>query len=383
MRDRRPRRILHTIDTTGPGGAETVFIELATRLMGPSDENIVAITGPGWVDDELRRRGAHVHLLSESGSFDVRYLYGLVRLIRRYRIDLVQSHLLGSGVYCSLAGMICRVPVVSTFHGSVDFGSSEKKLALKVFALNRGSSRCVFVSDSLRKEVVARCRVSRRKAITIHNGIDAAVFTPNRNCALRQELGLADDAIIVGAVGNVRPSKDYDTFLRAAALVRADSPRYQFIIVGEASNGLAERLLRLRRDLGLDDAVHFIGFRQDIAALLNSLDVFILSSISEGFSLATVQAMACGVPVVATRSGGPEEIISDGVNGILVDIRSETQLAGAIRRVAENAAIRESLASSALELARSRYTLDTMLARYHALYEGLIGRSAGSYEKIS
>ena len=186
MHDGRPLcRILHTIDTTGPGGAETVFVALATWPMGANVHNIVAITGSGWVQDELRRRGMNAHVLEVSGSFDIRYLYGLVRLIRRYRIDLVQSHLLGSGVYCSLAGMICRVPVVSTFHGSVDFGSSEKKLALKVFSLNRGSSRCVFVSDSLRKEVVARCGISRRKAITIHNGIDAAVFTPNRNCALR------------------------------------------------------------------------------------------------------------------------------------------------------------------------------------------------------
>ncbi|MHB8256209.1 MAG: glycosyltransferase [Acidiferrobacterales bacterium] len=383
MHDRQPRRILHTIDTTGPGGAETVFVELATRPMGPAGENIVAITGPGWVDDELRRRGMSAHVLSESGSFDARYLYGLVRLIRRHRVDLVQSHLLGSNVYCSLAGMICRVPVVSTFHGSVDFGSSERNLALKRFALNSGSSRCVFVSDSLREEVVARCGISRRKAITIHNGIDAAAFTPNRNRLLKQELGLADNAIIVGAVGNIRPSKDYDTLLRAAALIRAGNPRYQFIVVGEGNGGLAGRLLQLRRELGLDDAVHFIGFRQDIAALLNSFDVFMLSSISEGFSLATVQAMACGVPVVATRSGGPEEIISDGVNGILVDIQSETQLAGAIRHVAENVVIQKSLASSALELARSRYTLDAMLVRYHTLYEELISRSSGSYEKIS
>ncbi|MHB8346838.1 MAG: glycosyltransferase [Acidiferrobacterales bacterium] len=377
MGDRRPYRILHTIDTNGPGGAETVFVELAAQRMFPDDCNIVAITGTGWVHDELRRRGVSPYVISISGSFDIRYLYGLVRLIRRHRIDLIQSHLLGSNVYCSVAGLICGVPVVSTFHGSVDFCSSERHLAMKRFVLNRGSSRCVFVSDSLREEIVARSGISRSKAVTIHNGIDSAAFTPRRNDMLRRELALADDAIIVGAVGNIRVSKGYDTLLRAAALLRDGDPRYQFVVVGEGGNALAQRLQHLRRELGLDDVVHFIGFRQDVAPLLNSFDVFVLSSVSEGFSLATVQAMACGVPVVATRSGGPEEIITDGENGILVDVRTELQLADAIRRVTDDAVFRKSLAANALQLVRSRYTLDVMLLRYRALYEELIGQGVG------
>ena len=155
-------------------------------------------------------------------------------------------------------------------------------------------------------------------------------------------------------------------------------PRYQFVIAEESGNALVFRLLLLRNELGLQDAVHFIGFRQDISALLNGLDVFVLSSVSEGFSLATVQAMACGIPVVATRSGGPEEIVSDGFNGILVDVQVESQLAQAIRLVAADISLRKSLAENALHLARSRYTFDTMLARYDALYDELIGRSTGT-----
>ncbi len=383
MDDGRPlRRILHTIDTTGPGGAETVFVELATRPIGSNDHNIVAITGSGWVQDELHRRGVNAHVLEVSGSFDIRYFYGLVRLIRKYRVDLIQSHLLGSNVYCSLAGMICRVPVVSTFHGSVDYGSTERHLALKRFALNQGSSRCVFVSDALREEIVERSGIGRSRTVTIHNGIDVEVFTPDRNTALSQELRLADDAIIIGAVGNIRPSKDYATFLRAAALLRGWNSRYHFVVIGDGDNALSPQLLRLRGELGLDDAVHFIGFRNDIATLLNSLDVFVLSSITEGFSLATVQAMACGVPVVVTRSGGPEEIVSDGVNGILVDVQAESQLAEAIGRVTQDAGFRQTLVANALESARSRYTLDAMLVQYRALYDELLGRGAAVGRRI-
>ncbi len=379
MHDGRPLcRILHTIDTTGPGGAETVFVALATWPMGANVHNIVAITGSGWVQDELRRRGMNAHVLEVSGSFDIRYLYGLVRLIRKYQVDLIQSHLLGSNVYCSLAGMICRVPVVSTFHGLVDYGSTERYLALKRLVLNQGSSRCVFVSDALREEIIERSGISRSRTVTIHNGIDVEAFAPDRKKILSQELGLNDDAIIVGAVGNIRPSKDYATFLRAAALLRGGNSRYHFVVIGDAGNALSQQLLQLRGDLGLDDAVHFIGFRHDIATLLNSMDMFVLSSVSEGFSLATVQAMACGVPVVVTRSGGPEEIVSDGVNGILVDVQAESQLAEAIGRVTQDAGLRQTLVTNALELVRARYTLDAMLAQYGALYEELLGRSCGA-----
>ncbi len=370
-------RFLHAIDTTGPGGAETVFVDLATRLAGPVDEHIVAITGPGWVHNELCRRGVSPHVVAASGSFDFRYLRGLVRLIRQHRIDLIQSHLLGSNVYCSLAGMICRVPVVSTFHGSADLGVNEKHLALKRFVLNRGSSRCVFVSNSLREEIVDRTGISRSKAITIHNGIDATAFVPRRNSALRQELGLQDDAIIVGAVGNVRPSKGYDTLLQAAVQLRSVDPRYHVVVAGQYDNALGWKLLRLRTRLGLDKSVHFLGFRNDVANLLNSLDVFVLSSDSEGFSLATVQAMACGVPVVVTRSGGPQEIVRDGANGLLVDVRADAQLAAGIRRMAGDSSLRQMLVANALELVWSEYTLEAMLDRYRGVYAELLGRGAG------
>ncbi len=366
-------RFLHAIDTTGPGGAETVFVDLATRLTGSLDEHFVLITGPGWVQDELRRRGVTPHLVSAHGSFNIPYLGTLVRFIRHHRIDLVQSHLLGSNVYCSLAGAICRVPVVSTFHGSVDLHPTERHVALKTFVLNRGSSRCVFVSDSLREDITQRSRISRLKAVTIYNGIDPTAFAVRHNQTLRQELGLAHTAIIVGAVGNVRPSKGYDTLLRTAALLHSADARYHFVIAGDYENILARKLMRLRTQFGLENVVHFLGFRQDIAEVLNSLDVFVLSSDSEGFSLATVQAMACGVPVVATRSGGPEEIVHDGVTGLLVDVRAESQLAAGIQRVTEDTSLRESLVVNALELAQSRYTLEAMLDSYRTLYAELLG----------
>ena len=110
-------RILHVIDTTGPGGAETVFVDLADRLREKGYDTIVLLRGPGWVQDELRRRELKPILLDAKGSFNWRYLLSLVRLVKDERIDLIQSHLLGSNVYCAVTGWITQKPVVATFHG--------------------------------------------------------------------------------------------------------------------------------------------------------------------------------------------------------------------------------------------------------------------------
>ena len=148
------RTILHTIDTTGPGGAETVFIDLATCLPNDKYRSVVVIRGKGWVYDELRRRGVTPILLDAKGSFNWRYLFGLRKIIKREGVDLVQSHLLGSNVYCALAGMLTGKPVVATFHGAVDVNQQERFISSKFGVINKGASIIVTVSGNLRNEII-------------------------------------------------------------------------------------------------------------------------------------------------------------------------------------------------------------------------------------
>ena len=134
------KTILHVIDTTGPGGAETVFIDLATRLPKEKYRSLALIRGKGWVYEELCRRGLEPVLLDCKGSFNWRYLLQLRNLIRKEEVDLIQSHLLGSNVYCALAGLLTATPVVATFHGSVDIGERERFKGLKFGAIQAGGS---------------------------------------------------------------------------------------------------------------------------------------------------------------------------------------------------------------------------------------------------
>jgi glycosyltransferase involved in cell wall biosynthesis len=186
---------------------------------------------------------------------------------------------------------------------------------------------------------------------------------------LRKELKLEAGDILVGAVGNLRAPKAYDVFLRAAASLRRTSQRYKFVIVGEGKGPLREQLMALRDRLGLREAVHFAGFKKNVHEVLRNLDVFLITSHTEGFSLATVQAMATEIPVVATRCGGPEEIVSDGASGLLVDVDSPEQIAGAVEKLMSDDQLRQRLTQAARESAQTQFSKGTMIRRYEKLYD--------------
>lgn len=369
------KTVLHTIDTTGPGGAETVFVNLAAKIDRQRFRSVVAINGPGWVHDELQRRGLNPILLTagKNTSFDFRYLRQLIDIVRRERVDLIHSHLFGANVYSSLVGLLCGVPVVSTFHGAVDVGGRNRLRGLKFALINAGSRKIVFVSDHLRRQLLAGTRLAPARAARIYNGIDLAHHAPARDARLRRELGLDDEDVLTGAIGNLRPAKGYDVLLHAAALLAAKDRRFKIIIAGHGAGRLQERLLELRAQLGLEAQVFFLGFRADVAALLRNLDIFVLSSTTEGLSISTIEAMACGLPVVVTRSGGPEEIVRHEDNGLLVDVGSPDQIAAAIERIAGDAALRQLLSANASRAA-VRFGETAMIADYEALYDDLTRR---------
>jgi len=359
--------ILHTIDTTGPGGAETVFVQLATGLDRSLFRSLAAIPGKGWVYDELVRNGIDPILIDAKGSFSLQYLYQLVSIIRKYRVDIIQSHLIGSNVYCSLAGMLCRIPVVSTFHGFVDMKKGDKLLGIRLSIIKYGSSKLVFVSEHL-KRYFANQHNLMNKEITIYNGIDLDRYQKDKYTDLHKELGLDNGHLLIGAIGNIRQAKGYDVFLHAASLVFKRNSKCRFIVVGEGSGKLYTDLLALRTVLGLDHIVFFLGYRCDITQILKNIDVFVLPSISEGFSIVTLEAMASRVPVVVTRSGGPEEIVTDE-SGFLVPSNDHIQLGLSIISLLENEVMKDEYVSNAYDIINNNFSKQIMIRKYEALYK--------------
>jgi len=360
--------VVHLIDTGGPGGAETVFLHCATRLDPTRFACTAVIDNDNWLAGALRARGHEPRIESARGSFNLGYLRRIAAIARRVKADVICAHLYGSAVYASALGMVTGIPVISVFHGGADIAAHDRFTSLKAAIIRRGSRRVVFVSRSLRDELRSVLKIPDSRSTIIANGIDTEAFRPGRDDSIRRALDLPADAILVGGIGNIRPAKSYDTLLHAARALLDRSDRFRFVIAGQYGGRLADDLLRLRADLGLEQRVFFLGLRANVATVLHNLDLFVLSSRSEGFSIACVEAMACGIPVVATRCGGPEEIL-DARTGILVPAGNPGALADAVHRIAQSPELARELSQAALARARGEFSLQAMLTRYEALIE--------------
>lgn len=365
------KTVLHTIDTAGPGGAETVFIDLVTGLPATRYRSIAVIRGEGWVSEELRRRGVEPLFMDNKGSFNLRYLTRLVALINRENVDLIQSHLLGSNVYSSLAGLITRKPVVATFHGAVDFEKKNKLSGMKYRAINAGSDNVIAVSDELRNDILSRTSIKPVNVRVVYNGIRTADYQRPRSGDLRQRFGWSENEIIIGSLGNIRPAKGYDILLHAAAILKDVDSRLRFVIAGQGKEGLFDELLLLRDQLGVQEQVRFLGFCEDAAGFLSNLDLFLSSSISEGMPLSAIQAMVAQLPVIATRCGGYEELVTHAQNGWLVEVGNPHAIAEGIKSLVADDNLREMLANNARKHAVDKYDIKVMLGEYEEIYEGL------------
>jgi glycosyltransferase involved in cell wall biosynthesis len=371
------RTVLHLIDTTGPGGAETVFTDLVRGLDPQRFRSVVVTAGPGWVENTVREAGLAGHTIPQRGKFALGYARALRALLRDEQVDLVHAHLVGASVYASLAAMGTGIPVVGTVHGHADLPISDRLALLRYGVLRMGATHVVAVSEALRKTFVARSRFPAVRTSVVYNGIDIESFGPGNGNSFRTELGIGADELVFGALGNVRAPKAYDVLLRAAALLATENTPCRVVIVGDTSGHTFPQLQKLHASLGLGNRVLFVGFRRDVPQVLRAFDVLALSSRTEGFSLATVQAMATGIPVVATRSGGPEEILEDGSTGILVPPDDPAALAGAMRRLRDDASLRLRLGAAGPPAVWARFDRRSMLEAYHRLYDALLADRPG------
>jgi glycosyltransferase involved in cell wall biosynthesis len=271
-----------------------------------------------------------------------------------------------------MAGFLTGTPVVATFHGMVDVSRRERMIMLKRMVMRLGTSRFVAVSRSLARSLAADGLVGDNDCSIVFNEIDTARFNRERNGWLHRQLGLEPHAKIVASIGNIRPAKGYDVVCRAAAILRQTHPDLHFVIAGDLNRSFMEAMTGLTQELGVQDRAHFIGFVSDSASVLAEADFFLLSSTTEGFSIATLEALASSLPCILTACGGPEEIPTPEEHALMVPPGDASALANAITRLANDRVLPNRLAKAGLDLAQARFDIRTMLSNYAALYTGLL-----------
>jgi len=325
LEDRGPLRVMFVITWMPVGGAETLLVELIRRLdrsrLAPQ---LCCLKYLGPLGEELAEEvPAFSGLLSKKYDFGV--LWRLVRLMRRRRIDAVVT--VGTGgdkmFWGRLAGWLAGVPVIcSALHstGLPDHVELPNRLLAPL------TDAFIAVAESHGRYLAEHEGCPAAKVRVIPNGVDVETFHPRwPSRSLQEELDLPADVPVAGIVAALRPEKDHALFLRAAAVVRRQVPRARFLIVGDGPE--RQSLEALARQLSLEDGVHFLGSRSDVAELLSLIDVLVLTSRMEASPVSVLEAMAGEKPVVATRVGSLPETVLDGRTGYLVTPGDEQGIA--------------------------------------------------------
>ena len=369
----RPMRILQVIETGGPGGAETILVELSGGLQRRGHQVSALVGGEGWLATALRDRSVAVESHRSSRAFDLALLMLLVRRIRAERIDIVHAHLFGGALYAGLAAAACGIPAVVTLHGQTDVRDSGLRMQFKRRILRRTVRRIVLVSESLRLDIAPILRASEAAYRVILNGVSSADTPLSLVPEISRRIADIAWAPKLVAVGNIRVPKGYPVLLDALAHLKERFPTIRLRIAGQPDRGeLIGELKAQVLALGLSDNVEFLGYVEDPASLFADADCFVLASHREGFSLATIEAMLVGTPVVATRSGGPEEILMHEETGLLVPPSDPLAFSEAVARILDDPDGAHDMAVRAQVRARERYSLESMVAAYESLYEELI-----------
>jgi glycosyltransferase involved in cell wall biosynthesis len=343
-----------------------MLLRLAEALREAGEEPIVASMRPGWMTERAEAAGLPVWVVPQKRGLDPAWLPRFARRLRREGIDMVHTHEFAMNAYGGLAARMAGVASVATIHGK-HWVADRRRRILAYRALRAAGVELVAVSQDLARYLEARLALARGDIHVVYNGIpmpERVVCGERRRSAAgaRAELGIPADGPLLVAVGNLYPVKDHATLIRA--MTKLGEPARLAI----AGRGEEEQSLRaLAAQLGFGERLHLLGLRDDVDRLLTAADLFVQPSVSEGLPLSVLEAMAVGLPIVATRVGGMPEALGDDA-GMLVPPGEPSALASAIDQLLANPGRADRLGQAARTRAVELFSLEAMVRQYLALY---------------
>ena len=366
-------RIFHMVNSLEMGGSEHQMVEVASRQKaGGHDVAVGCLSAQGPLMEALGLAGISVTEFDPKGAlFRPQGIYQLLRLTRfflKHRFDIVQTHDLYSTLLGVPAAWLARVPVILSCRRDLShwWWYTPRRRAFLRQVQNR-SNYVIANSQAVCDFLVEKDGFDPKRIRVIRNGVDLERFTSAS--ADRQGLfpHVAAQSQLVAVVANMNvETKGHADLIRAAAEVCREFHDVKFLLVGDGNQ--RSRLEALTQELGLSDTVLFLGRRKDVPGILACCDLFVLPSWAEGLPNSVLEAMASGLPVVATRVGGTPEIIEDGVNGLLVAPKEPHALALAIMQILENGEFARRIAQSARGRARAQFGFDRLLSELDNLY---------------
>lgn len=352
------------------GGAQNVLYDIVTSL--PQDryrQLVVCLFGADETADRLRATGLEVVDLHMRSKLDIGVGWRLWRVLRDFGPHLLHSHMFHANLLARILGRLAGVPrIVCTEHTMGQEGSARRLLNRLTAPL---ADRITAVSEPVGAFARDAIGISPERVVVIPNGIDVqrcqSALTPEE---ARQRLGLAPKHFVVGTVGTLRQVKGTDMLLRAFAQLGQQLPQAQLLVVGDGPEW--DALQALADELGIRDQTVFTGNRSDVADLLAAMGVFVLSSHWEGLPIAALEAMAAGLPVVATAVGGTPGVVLGGKTGLLVPASDPPALAQALQQLLSDPQRARAMGEAGRHRVEAHYTKQHMVEQMEALYQELL-----------
>lgn len=370
---RRPLRVMHVLDRLDVGGTEKAVMKLVRGLDPEIFEHSICILRGTPATGEWASGVTVLHAGREAAASQFN-VPRLVRVMRTVRPAIVHSRNWG-GIEAVVAAKLARVPVsVHSEHGyelEMASGLPFHRRLLRHSAYRMAKAVAV-VTEDLRTYHAAQAWWNPATISILYNGVDGQEFSPQPQVrdAVRSQLGIPPEALVVGSVGRMTPLKDFTTLLKAAEALTPESPHLRVLLVGSGTE-----LSRLQNYVAnspkLAGRVIFPGTVERVAGLLNAMDVFVLPSRMEGMSNTLLEALAVGLPAVATRVGGNPEVIAEGECGYLFAPQDVPELVSQLRTLLRDSPLRVALGKAARERALRHFSLERMLSRYRDLYINL------------
>jgi len=394
--DARPLASVQLVGALNMGGAEHLAVQIANARAAAGDRShlyVMGVPGPlsAKISPDVAVRHFDHHVAPPSRPWrcvaSVRRGYRLLAdALAEDRVDVMQSHLPGANFWGLLLARRGRCAVVPTVHNNREFayGDTDDPLRARVrrWAYKRMLRDCdavVAVSGQVRDSLLRELGAGRTPAdrlIVIPNGVsEPPPLPPRERARIRADFGCGEDDFLVLAAGRHDTQKNYRTLLEAVALLAARGTAVRLVLAGEGP--LSDELRRQCAVSGLDGRVAMPGNLADLPRAMQVADAFVMSSLWEGLPLVLLEAMAAGAPVAGTRIAGIDEVITDGVTGVLADPGDAAGLADALARLAVDAGLRGRCRDAALDLVRRDYAFDRVARELGNLYLRVVG-SGGS-----
>jgi sugar transferase (PEP-CTERM/EpsH1 system associated) len=372
-------RVMHVVEAFGiGGGVENGIANLIEHVDPHSFEHVLcAVFQVGPMTERYPLDRVPLVSLDQRRARARSQFWPLVRMIRKVKPDLVHSRNWGA-IEAVFAARWTGIRAIHSEHGvEADQSAEPWRRRWLRRAAYASADRVFSVSQELQENLARRNGFARRRIGVIHNGVDVRRFRPDAEAGkkLRAELRIAADEFVIGCVGRMSPVKDYRTMLRATEIFSRNCQSWRLLLVGDGP----ERAELERVVAGSDklrSRVQFLGTTDRVVELLNVLDVYVLSSIIEGISNSLLEAMATGVPVIATHTGGTPEVVVDRQSGLLAPVGAPEELAERLISLYRQPQERQRLGRAGQRRASEEFSLDSMVRRYEEMYTGVASRRA-------